>query len=323
MTTSVHAVLRHLSHDEFVSGAAIARSLGCSRATVHNALQAAAELGVQIHAVQGRGYRLAQPMDWLAPARLTEALAATGMTLRFFERLDSTNTYLLEAARNGASHRTVALAEWQTRGRGRRGRSWQTGSGDSLTFSLLWRSQRPVAELSGLSLAVGLMLTRVLWRLGLSQAQVKWPNDIVVQGAKLAGILIELSGDMLGPSAAVIGVGINLAGSRALGESLGLPITDLRRHLESVDRNALFLELVQALDQGLTRFEEVGFAAFQQAWNEAHAHRNQEVDILTGQAGPISGLALGVDAQGALLLQTPAGLQRFHAGEVSLRGRAA
>ncbi|HNQ03951.1 MAG TPA: biotin--[acetyl-CoA-carboxylase] ligase [Thiobacillaceae bacterium] len=323
MTSTLYAALRHLSRGEFVSGAAIAQALGCSRATVHNALQAAAELGVKVHAVQGRGYRLAQPMDWLAVESLSAALSARGMALRFFERLDSTNTHLLEAARAGAEHRTVVLAEWQTRGRGRRGRKWQTGLGDSLTFSLLWRSLRPAAELSGLSLAVGVVLSMRLRRMGLARAQVKWPNDIVVAGEKLAGVLIELSGEALGPSAAVIGVGINLRGGAALGASLGQPITDLGSHLQAVDRNALFLDLVRGLDEGLARFEQEGFAAFHQDWNAAHAFHDRPVDILTIQGECISGVAMGVDGQGALLLRTRTGVRRFHSGEVSLRGAGA
>jgi BirA family biotin operon repressor/biotin-[acetyl-CoA-carboxylase] ligase len=228
----------------------------------------------------------------------------------------------VEEARGGAPHRTVALAEWQTRGRGRRGRSWQANLGNSLAFSLLWRSGRPAAELSGLSLAVGAVLAGALQRMGLEGARVKWPNDILVEKQKLAGVLIELSGDVLGPSAAVIGLGINLRGGEALTRALGQPITDLCRHLGHVERNEVFLNLLHALDDGLERFEREGFAPFREDWEARHAYRRQPVVLLTGQGERVIGQALGVDELGALLLRTPEGIRRFHSGEVSLRGAA-
>ena len=320
MTPLLLDVLRRLSQEEFLSGEAIACQLGCSRATVHNAVQEANSLGVAVHAVQGRGYRLVEPLSWLNPERLSELLESRGFRFCHFERLASTNAFLLAEAQDGAPHRTVVTAEWQTQGRGRRGRSWLAGLGNGLAFSLLWRSGRPAAELSGLSLAVGTVLVGALHRLGLVQARVKWPNDLVVEGKKLAGVLIELSGDMLGPSAAVIGVGINFRGGDALTQTVGQPVADLSMYLGQVDRNEVFLALLKALDEGLNRFEREGFAAFHQDWESCHAYRDRAVEILTGQGERITGQTTGVDEQGALLLETPNGIRRFHSGEVSLRG---
>lgn len=316
-------VLRQLSHQDFVSGERIARRLGCSRATIHNAVQEANAMGVAVHAVQGRGYRLANPLDWLNPGSFSDHLQAAGFHIHYFDCLPSTNSFLLDEARKGAPHRTVAVAEWQTQGRGRRGRTWLAPLGNGLAFSLLWRSGRPAAELSGLSLAVGVALVGALRRLGLEKAKVKWPNDIVVDGQKLAGVLIELSGDMLGPSAAVVGVGTNLQGGQALSQSVGQAVTDLSSHLERVDRNEIFVALLTALDEGLARFEQAGFSAFREAWNNCHAYHGRAVVVVTGQGERISGLAKGVDELGALLLETRDGLQRFHSGEVSLRGTEA
>lgn len=312
-------VLRLLSHQEFVSGEHIARRLGCSRTTIHNAVQTANEAGVVVHAVQGRGYRLAGEMDWLDPASFSERLDAAGFHVHYFASIPSTNSYLLDESRKGAPHRTVAIAEWQTQGRGRRGRTWLAPLGNGLAFSLLWRSGRPAAELSGLSLAVGVALVGALRGLGLMRAEVKWPNDIVVDGQKLAGVLIELSGDMLGPSAAVIGVGINLQGGDELSQTVGQAVTDLSTHLGHVNRNEVFMALLMALDEVLARFEHAGFAAFREAWNMCHAYHERTVDVLTGQGERIAGVAKGVDELGALLLDTREGLQRFHSGDVSLR----
>jgi BirA family biotin operon repressor/biotin-[acetyl-CoA-carboxylase] ligase len=131
------------------------------------------------------------------------------------DQLASTNATLLHWAAHAAPQRSLVCAEWQGQGRGRRGRSWQSGLGDGLTFSYLWRSARPAAQLSGLSLAVGVALVEGLRAFGLIHAQVKWPNDILIGGAKLAGVLIELasdslSNDVLAPCSAVIGIGLNL-----------------------------------------------------------------------------------------------------------------
>lgn len=319
MSSPLLEVLRRLSHETFVSGEAIAGQIGCSRATVHNAVRDAGQEGVAVHAVQGRGYRLAQPLDWLQPGALAECLALEGFHFHYFDRLPSTNTFLLDAARKGGEHRSVAITEWQTEGRGRRGRAWLASLGNGLTFSLLWRSGRPAAELSGLSLAVGVMLVRALRDLGLTRAQVKWPNDIVVDGKKLAGVLIELSGDMLGPSTAVVGVGINLRGGDALARAVGQPVTDLMSHLGVLNRNEVFLKLLRALDVGLAWFEQHGFPAYQDAWNACHAYHDDLVVMHTGQGEPITGRARGVDAYGALLLDTAEGPRRFHSGEVSPR----
>lgn len=328
MPAPLRQILRLLSHGEFVSGEAIARALGCSRATVHNALGAALEQGIGIHAVRGRGYRLAQPLSWLDGSGLERALAYRAMPYRQLEQVDSTNTYLLGEAQAGAPHRLLVAAEMQTAGRGRRGRAWLGGRGQGLAFSMLWRSGRPAAELSGLSLAVGVSLTRALQGLGLERARVKWPNDIVVLGegarvAKVAGVLIELTGDMLGPSAAVIGVGVNVHGGAELSARVGQPVTDLGSHLGPVERGDVLLALARALDEDLARFEAEGFAPFRDPWHACHAYQDRPVLMATVAGETVSGVALGVDEHGALLLRVADGVRRFHSGEVSLRGAEA
>lgn len=322
MPPQLLAVLRQLSHEDFISGEVIARRLNCSRATVNNTIREAIAGGVSIHAVHGRGYRLASHFTWLDAERLMDALARQGMTLRYFDHVPSTNTYLMDWVRLGAPHRAVVTAEWQSEGRGRRGRTWHAGLGAGLMFSLLWRSRRPAAELSGLSLAVGVALVKTLRGLGLAGAGVKWPNDILVEGVKLAGVLIELAGDMLGPSTAIIGVGMNVQDSDALTGQVGQPVTDLRLHLGMVSRTEILLDLLSGLDAALALFEERGFPAFQDDWQAYHVHQDREVTIQSGQDEPAMGRARGVDQHGALLLETATGLRRFHSGEVSLRAVA-
>lgn len=321
MTPQLLDVLRQFSHEEFRSGEEVARRLRISRTSVHNAVREAELLGLRVQAVRGRGYRLAQTVTWLDSALFTPQLSALGILTRLSPMLDSTNAHLMELALGGEAHNTLVVAEWQGRGRGRRGRSWLTGLGGGLTFSILRRFNRPASELSGLSLVVGMGLARVLRDLGLPGVSVKWPNDILVGDAKLAGVLIELAGDMLGPSAAVIGVGLNVLGAESLRGRLDQSITDLSEHLPgaALDRNLLLRALVTRLNDDLDRFDRVGFAPFRAEWEALHAHQNLPVHVLNGLGERVTGEAMGVDDSGALLLSTEQGVQRFHSGEVSLR----
>lgn len=319
MTPHLLDILRRLSHQGFLSGQDIGRELGLSRASVHNAVREAESLGLRIQAVRGRGYRLARAVSWLDSARIEERLAPLGVHVAVLDSLDSTNARLLREAQAGALHKRLLAAEWQESGRGRRGRVWLGGLGGSLTFSLLWRFNRTAGELSGLSLVVGAALARTLRNLGLSGAALKWPNDLQVNGAKLAGVLIELAGEVQGPSVAVIGVGVNVAGTESFRAELEQPVTDLAEQLGEVDRNRLLEEIVAQMVEHLERFDREGFSPFRLEWEAMHAQQNQMVELHTAAGERIPGQAVGVDAQGALLLAQESGVRRFHSGEVSLR----
>ena len=324
MTPQLLEILRQLSPEAFRSGEDIARGLRLSRGSVHNAVREARGLGLPIQAIRGRGYRLARPVTWLDPDSFTPPLSVRGFQSQLVVSLDSTNAYLMGLAQTGAPHKTLVAAEWQGRGRGRRGRSWLGGLGGSLMFSLLWRFNRPACELSGLSLVVGLSLAQVFRNLGLRHACVKWPNDILVNDAKLAGVLIELAGDVLGPSAAVIGIGINVLGAESLRGAVEQPVTDLSEHLSvpGLDRNVLLREIASRLNDHLEQFDRTGFSTFRPEWEALHAYQDRMVHVVTGHGERIAGHVLGVDDGGALLLATGAGMQRFHSGEVSLRSGA-
>ena len=210
------SILRLLNDGEFHSGVAIARNLGVSRASVSLALRGLDEVGLVVHKVHGRGYRLPDPMQWLEREVVLQHLGKEAKTFRLeiLDTAESTNSLSLQQAAmemsSGSSGVRVVATELQTGGRGRRGREWHSGLGDGLTFSLLWRFQQGANLLSGLSLAVGVAIARVLQSSGIRGAVLKWPNDVLFHYRKLAGILIELQGDMLGPTVAVIGIGMNL-----------------------------------------------------------------------------------------------------------------
>lgn len=311
-------ILQELSATRFCSGEAIATRLSVSRATVHNALREARALGLDIHSVTGRGYRLAEPVVWLDAEVVQAAVGGQGFTLCVVEQIDSTNAVLLRDAKAGAAHKQVLVAEWQSAGRGRRGRQWQAMPGGALLFSVLWRFNKPMAALSGLSLAVGLALVRTLRGLGLTEVTMKWPNDILWCGRKLAGLLIELEGDVLSPASAVIGIGLNVRLPESVRAVIDQPVDDLVTAGLSVDRNHLLSAFLTVLDATLTAFEQGGFAALQAEWQAAHAYHGQAVQVERGNE-TLHGMVCGVDSNGALLLDTEQGRLTLHSGEVSVR----
>jgi BirA family transcriptional regulator, biotin operon repressor / biotin---[acetyl-CoA-carboxylase] ligase len=318
------SVLRRLSHERFTSGEALAGDLRWSRTTVHSLIRQALALGVPVQAIRGRGYRLGRPRSWLDAGRLAAGLEPLGYAIQVLPHCDSTNGRMLRQAAEGAGHKSVVAAEWQSAGRGRRGSEWKAGLGGSLLFSVLWRFQRPAIQLSGLSLATGLALALALADLGIADASLKWPNDVLLAQGKLGGILIELQGDMLEPAAAVIGIGLNIDLPAHLRREIPQPVATLADGLgRHPDRNEVLMALLRRLDATLSRFDREGFEAFRADWEARHAHRGQPVDIL-GSAGLLcQGIARGVDGDGALLVETPGGLQRILSGEVSLRAEAA
>lgn len=274
---------------------------------------------------------------FVAPPEVAAIAAALdardGLACRFdidvLAECDSSNSRLMARAEAGAPSGTVIVAERQTAGRGRRGRHWASAPGDSLTFSLLWRFP-PDTALDGLSLAVGVALARALEDLGIEDIRLKWPNDVLLHGRKLAGILIELVAPpraAQGP-AAIIGIGLNLrlpadlpadvrAGAAALVDAVDM--MDTAPALLDLDANQLLAALLAALHAQLERFATAGFAALRGAWQQRHAHADLPVCLSDDFNPPRVGICRGVDADGALLLETADGLQRIVSGEVSLR----
>ncbi|MCB5189126.1 biotin--[acetyl-CoA-carboxylase] ligase [Methylobacillus arboreus] len=326
MNNLVFPILRLLADGRFHSGEDIARQFSVTRASVWNAIQAAQGLGIEIFSVRGRGYRLPEPVHLLDEGAVLAEMASAQQRfkLKLFDSIDSTNSYLMQQAANGALHGSVAAALLQTKGRGRRGRRWQAALGASLTFSLLWRFQLGAAALSGLSLAAGLALVRTLHQYGLQEARLKWPNDILVGERKLAGILIELQGDMDGPSAAVIGIGLNLKLPTAIRTVIDQPVTDMTSHLHtSINPNELLGQLLNQLADVLDEFERAGFASMREEWQLHHAYQGQAVRLLFPDGREQHGNVHGIADDGVLLVQNEHGTQRFSSGEISLRGQLA
>ncbi len=320
-------VLTQLADGKFHSGEALASHFGVTRATIFNAIHELEGLGLRVFAVTGKGYRLPQPIQLLNQAEILQAMGEHQgrFHLQVLDAVDSTNRYLMQASAKGVAHATCAVAHIQTQGRGRRGRSWVSQLGASLTFSVLWRFNVGAAALAGLSLAVGLALLRAMHQLGANQVRLKWPNDLVVVAEdghlqKLAGILIELQGDMEGPSAAVIGVGINLNLPHDLQKQIDQSVTDVSRLCgQPANPNQVLAEVLVQLSQVLATFETGGFAELKHAWSAMHALHLAPVNVLMPDASQIAGRVVDVTDDGNLLLETAQGVQRFSAGEISLR----
>ena len=315
-------LLRLLADGKFQSRAALARQMGAAPAAVQAALHDLEDFGLELVRARGRAYRLAEPHDLLNAAAVQAQLGsrARRFELELLDDCASTNTLLMERARGGAVAGSVIACELQSAGRGRRGNSWQSGLGGSLTFSLLWRFAQGAAGLSGLSLAVGLAVARALESLDIQGVQLKWPNDLLHTGRKLGGILIELQGDAAGPSAAVIGVGLNVRLRAAVRDAIAQPVTDLASlSREAPQRSRLLAAMLTELARVLDQFAIAGFAPLRDEWMSRHAHQGKPVTLSSGNGATVAGRAAGVAEDGALLLETARGLERFVSGELSLR----
>ena len=321
MTLHTLEVLRLLEDGAFHSGEVIGRALDITRGSVSNALADVDDLGLNVLKVHGRGYRLVTPVQWLSREAIGRHLGnkKQAFALEVVDETGSTNTDLIEAAARGAPSGTVRVAEFQTRGRGRRGRDWHSGLGGALTFSLLWRFEQGAGFLSGLSLTVGVALARVMHRRGATDVMLKWPNDLLWRHLKLAGILIELSGDVMGPTAAVIGIGLNLRLPESVKSRIDQPVVDLAKIGIDADRNQLLAEILAELGAVLDVFSTEGFAPFRDEWNGAHAYQDKMVRLKMPDRIEFEGRVEGAAEDGALTISTRSGPRKFYGGELSLR----
>ncbi|HVW65734.1 MAG TPA: biotin--[acetyl-CoA-carboxylase] ligase [Nitrosospira sp.] len=320
------SILRTLNDGEFHSGAAIAKIHGVSRSSVSNALRGLDEVGLTIHKVHGRGYRLRDPVQWLERDQILKYLGpqSDAFALEVLDTVESTNTFLQRRAAAELNARNdriqVVAAELQTGGRGRHGRKWHSGLGDSLTFSLLWRFSQGASFLSGLSLAIGVAILRALESAGIQGATLKWPNDVIFNFCKLAGVLIELQGDMLGPTVAVIGIGMNLRLSDPVRASIPQGTTDLFSMSGKMpDRNRTLAALLIELSRALREFEQFGFPSFKEEWTGRHAYESKTVMLHLPDGSSREGQVKGVADDGSLLLSTPSEVRRYSGGEITLR----
>jgi len=360
LTPLSFTLLRQLSDGDFHSGEDLAAKVGLTRARVSQLLRQAETAGLSLERVRGLGYRLKAAPDFLDAAAVRLALAGFGATVakpgapvpkpqvpveedlalnghdrpsfdrtppalqvEVADQLDSTSTELLRRAPRRDIHGAVLAAEWQTAGRGRRGRSWTAVAGGSITFSIGWRFEQGAGFLAGLSLAVGVAVARALEKEGFEGIDLKWPNDLVYRHHKLGGILIEVNGDALGPSTVVVGVGVNARMPREVRREIAQPVTDLQsvagRGAKPVDRNRVLARLIAEVASMLAAYAEHGFAPIAAEWQQRHAYQGKPVKLVLPDGAAVKGTVAGVDASGALVLADGPRRSRFLSGELSLR----
>ncbi|MCR6686605.1 bifunctional biotin--[acetyl-CoA-carboxylase] ligase/biotin operon repressor BirA [Pseudoxanthomonas sp.] len=310
-----------------LSGDALAREAGITRAAVWKRIRALRAAGVEIEASPGRGYALARTPDLLDAqalrAGLPAAVAASLASLEVAWSLDSTNSELLRRP-PPATGVAVLLAERQTAGRGRLGRAWASPLGAQVCLSLRRGFAGGLARLGGLSLVAGVAVAEALRGLGFAQAGLKWPNDLVADGRKLAGLLVEGGGEHGGPVHAVIGIGINVRLPATAAAAIDQPWTDLAT-LAGADpppaRAAVAAAVLAALVPALDAFDRDGLAPFLPRYAALDVLAGRELRVTSAGNEVATGRATGLAADGGLRVATAAGERIFHAGEVSVRTR--
>ncbi|AIF49445.1 biotin--[acetyl-CoA-carboxylase] ligase [Dyella japonica] len=311
-----------LADGGMVSGAQLAERAGVTRAAIWKQIEALRARGMPVESRGTAGYCLPWPVQLLDDAALRAVLPAGVRsrlgTLELHWEIDSTSSEI-QRRQADLPDLSMVLAETQTAGRGRRGRRWLSPPGLNVYLSCLKRFDAGFGALSGLSLAVGVMVMRTLSTLGIEGAGLKWPNDVLSADGKLAGILVELGGEYQGPCAAVIGVGLNVRLTEALHEQAGQPVNDLTTLAgEAPDRNRVAAALVAALAEGLDQFEREGFAAFVDDYARHDLLRGKPLRV-QGATSVLEGIGAGVDERGALLLTTDDGVHRIDSADVTVR----
>jgi BirA family biotin operon repressor/biotin-[acetyl-CoA-carboxylase] ligase len=319
-------VYARLALGGFHSGADLARALRVSRSAIWKATVSLRDLGVVVHAVRNRGYRLPAPCGALDAAQIRATLAReVSSRIRRLEAVwavPSTNAALLARTDLPMGLADVMLAEYQSAGRGRRGRPWLAPPGGAVCLSLSWSFAQLPRDMSALGLAVGVCALRALHAHTAGEIGLKWPNDLILAGRKLGGILIEMRAEAGGPTYVVIGLGLNVSlGTALLGRiaSAGTAAIDLRSaEVDPARRTPVIASLIEAMVRGLQEFEQGGLRPFLEEWRRADTLRGRVVRVL-GSEPVIGGIARGIDTTGALLIETTRGLQKIISGEVSVR----
>jgi len=325
------SLLRQLADGEFHSGEDLADKVGLTRARVSQVLKDAEAAGLALERMKGRGYRLLEAPDFLDAKKIRTELGALAerrpatlpIAIEVVDQIESTSSELMRRTQRRDVHRVALAAEWQTAGRGRRGRAWTAIAGGSLTFSLGWKFEQGAGFLAGLSLAVGVAVVRALEAEGFRDVALKWPNDLIHRHLKVGGILIELNGDALGPTTTVIGVGLNIRLPLAARKDIAVPVTDLAtvagRRAPPIERNRLLASLLAELAEVLDVYAKEGFTPFAAEWQRRHAYQGKPVKLLLPDGATVTGKVAGVDASGALVLADGPRRARFLSGEITLR----
>ncbi len=318
-------LLSILSDDDFHSEESLSNALAVNHISVRRQLLSLSRCwGVKLHSVAGKGYKLAEPLELLDRDYIMDGidpnLQRLCSSVEIFSEVDSTNSYLISRIRkNTVGPGTVCMAEFQSAGRGRRGRQWISPFASSICLSLYWRFSMSSTELSGLSLAMAVAVAESLQLAGLSGVTVKWPNDILWEGKKIAGILLESSGNGYGFNDVVIGVGLNIRMPSHASDKIGQEWVDLESALgKTVSRNRVAAILLQKLLETALLYQGSGLAVFLKRWRSMDTMCNCDA-VLNVYGKYVYGVSRGVDENGALVFESDGKICSYQSGEVSLR----
>lgn len=314
------ALIKLLSDGRVHSGERLAGELGVSRTAVWKQVRRALDEGLEIETVRGRGYKLITPVDLLDADVILGGLANEirgRISLTVLGEVDSTNAEILRQVASGTKDSPVVIADGQTMGRGRRGRTWRSPRGENLYLSAGLTFHGGFSVLDGLSLVLGVAVAETLEKLGVLGVRLKWPNDIFLPDGKLGGVLVELQGELQeGVVQVVVGIGINVHMNNA--DDVDQPWSSLARHspAASWSRNDVASAVINALFESTKTFAEKGFIAFRASWQARDLFNGQHI---VAREGEVAGIGRGIDKQGNYLVETKAGIVAIRAGEVSLR----
>ncbi len=308
-----------LSDAQIHSGEQLGKKLGMTRAAINKHIKTLRSWGLDIQTVTGKGYKLPYTVNLLDQSIIKDQIHDANIIVE--PVIDSTNQYMLDRIPDLTSGDTC-LAEYQSAGRGRRGRQWLSPFGCNLYLSMYWKLEQGPAAAIGLSLVVGIIIAETLNKLSKNKVKVKWPNDLYMNDKKLAGILVELTGKTGDAAHVIIGVGINIGMDKNNIENnnkINQQWSSLRDEVKNIERNQLSINIIQALRESLVLFEKEGLTPFLDRWFELDNFLNRKIKLLIGN-DIIQGVERGVNEQGALMLQKENGeIVPYIGGEISLR----
>lgn len=315
----MQAILALLSDSKFHSGEELGEALGITRAAVWKQLKKLETMGLVIHSVKGRGYRLPAPLELLSSSTLEQYGFPETVALQLKFDTESTNNDAKQYIAMNRPLPVLLATERQTQGKGRRGRQWEGGLAKNLMMSFVWRFESGPSVIEGLSLAVGVAVARVLKKVGVPNPGLKWPNDVQVDGKKLCGILLEMVADQ-DVCHVIIGIGMNVEMDDKTMVQVDQPWTDLTSRLpQRPSRNQILAELAQELVVVCQAFETGhGMKLYQSQWQAHDVLYNQNITV-TSVHQTRHGVARGIDEKGALLMEENGEIVALHGGEISVR----
>ncbi|EMW6876177.1 bifunctional biotin--[acetyl-CoA-carboxylase] ligase/biotin operon repressor BirA [Providencia stuartii] len=308
-----------LSDAQIHSGQQLGDKIGMTRAGINKHIKTLRSWGIQVQTITGKGYKLPYSVNLLNGEVIRKQVQGSHVIVE--PAIDSTNQYMLDRI-PGLQSGDTCLAEYQSAGRGRRGRQWVSPFGCNLYLSMYWKLDQGPAAAVGLSLVVGIVIAKTLNKISKGKVKVKWPNDLYLNDKKLAGILVELTGKTGDAAHIIIGIGINIGMEKKnidKEKSINQEWASLVDEVENIERNELSASIINALKEALILFEKEGLAPFLESWFELDNFLGRKVKLLIGDK-IITGIEKGIDQQGALLLQHDNGdIIPYIGGEISLR----